>query len=106
MLTAIPTAALEGAGSDSLEVFAMIAGRKVFLPAEAKYVMQDCRGVWFYSKRKPRISEGDWSANKTCICCQTDSGCVRVLQTESTVPWLETCQPTRSCEEEMRRAGR
>ncbi len=94
MLTAIPTAALERAPAESLEVFAMIGGRKVFLPTEAKYVMQDRRGLWFFSTRKPRISEGDWSPNKTSICCPTDSGCVRVLRTEANVPWLETCQRT------------
>ncbi len=94
MLTPTPTAAFEWARAERLEVFAMIGGKKVFLPPEANFVRQDSRGLWFYSTRKPRISEGDWSPNKTCICCQTKGGYVRVLQTETTVPWLETCQRT------------
>lgn len=94
MLTATPTAALEGKPVAELEVFAVIEGKKVFLPPEAKYVMQDRRGVWFYSTRKPRTSEGDWTANKTSICCRTESGYVRVLKTDTCVPWLDTCQRT------------
>jgi hypothetical protein len=94
MLTVTPTAVLEGKSADELEVFAVIEGRKVFLPPEAKYVMQDRRGLWFYSTRKPRTSEGDWTPNKTSICCRTDGGYVRVLKTDTRVPWLETCQRT------------
>ncbi len=94
MLTITPTAALGRSQSEDLEVFAVIGGRKVFLPEDAHYVMQDRRGLWFYSKRKPRLSEGDWTPNKTSIACVTDRGCVRVLQTEPAVTWLETCQRT------------
>ena len=94
MLTVTPTAVLEGKPADELEVFAVIEGRKVFLPPEAKYVMQDRRGLWFYSTRKPRTSEGDWTPNKTSICCRTDGGYVRVLKTDTRVPWLDPCQRT------------
>lgn len=94
MLTITPTAALGRSQSEDLEVFAVIDGRKVFLPEDAHYVMQDRRGLWFYSKRKPRLSEGDWTPNKTSIACLTDRGCVRVLQTEPATTWLETCQRT------------
>jgi len=94
MLTITPTAVLGRSQSEDLEVFAVIDGRKVFLPEEARYVMQDCRGLWFYSKRKPRLSEGDWTPNKTSIACVTDRGRVRVLQTEPASIWLETCQRT------------
>lgn len=94
MSTITPTAVLEGKAVADLEVFAVIGGRKVYLPPEAKYVMQDRRGLWFYSTRKPRTSEGDWTPNKTSICCRTDGGCVRVLKTDTQVPWLDTCQRT------------
>lgn len=94
MLTITPTAVLGRSLSEGLEVFAVIDGRKVFLPDDAHYVMQDRRGLWFYSKRKPRLSEGDWTPNKTSIACVTDRGCVRVLQTEPAATWLETCQRT------------
>jgi len=94
MLTITPTAALDGKPAVELEVFAVIEGKKVFLPPEAKYVMQDRRGLWFYSNRKPRTSEGDWTPNKTSIACRTDTGFVRVLKTDTRVPWLDTCQRT------------
>ena len=94
MLTMTPTAELDNSQSEQLEVYAVIEGRKVYLPAEAKYVMQDCRGLWFYSKRKPRTSEGDWTANKTSIACRNEKGFVRALRTEPLIPWLETSQKT------------
>ncbi len=94
MLTITPTAVLNSNPSDGLEVFAVIDGKKVFLPADAKYVMQDRRGLWFYSARKPRPKEGDWTPNKTSISCRTDRGFVRVLKTDTRIEWLETCQRT------------
>ena len=94
MLTITPTAELDSKQSDGLEVFAVIEGKKVFLPSEAKYVMQDRRGLWFYSVRKPRPKEGDWTPNKTSISCRTDRGFVRVLKTDTNIEWLETCQRT------------
>ena len=94
MLTITPTADLERNPLDELEVFAVIDGRKVFLPVEANYVMQDRRGLWFYSTRKPRPKEGDWTPNKTSIACRLERGFVRALKTDQSVPWLETCQRT------------
>ncbi len=94
MLTMTPTAEFGDKTAAELEVFAVIEGKKVYLPTEAKYVMQDCRGLWFYSTRKPRTAEGDWTPNKTSICCRTDRGYVRVLKTDTRVPWLDTCQRT------------
>jgi len=94
MLTITPTAVLESNPQNELEVFAVIEGQKVFLPEDAKYVMQDRRGLWFYSNRKPRPKEGDWTPNKTSIACRLDKGFVRALKTEVNVPWLETCQRT------------
>lgn len=94
MLTITPTAGLECNPQDELEVFAVIEGKKVFLPSEANYVMQDRRGLWFYSTRKPRPKEGDWTPNKTSIACRLERGFVRALKTDTNVPWLETCQRT------------
>ena len=76
------------------EVFAVINGTKIYLPEEAKYVMQDRRGLWYYSTRKPRPKEGDWTPNKTSIACRTESGYVRALKTDSIGRWLDTCQRT------------
>jgi len=56
--------------------------------------MQDRRGLWFYSKRKPRPKAGDWTPYKTSIACLIERGFVRALKTDTKVPWLETCQRT------------
>ncbi len=94
MLTITPTAVLGDNPGGDIEVFAVIDGRKVFLPPEANYVMQDRRGIWYYSKRKPRPKEGDWTPNKTSISCRSEGGFVRALKTDTVLPWLETCQRT------------
>lgn len=93
MMTLTPTAALSGV-EEGPEVFAVIEGKKVYLPAEARYVMQDRRGLWYYSTRKPRPKEGDWTPNKTSIACRNERGYVRALKTDSVVGWLDTCQRT------------
>jgi len=46
MLTITPTAALNESPDRELEVFAVIEGKKVFLPEDANYIMQDRRGLW------------------------------------------------------------
>ena len=94
MLTITPTAVLDSVPQAGPEVFAVIGGKKVFLPAEAKYVMQDRRGLWYYSARKPRPKEGDWTPNKTSIACMTERGYVRALKTDTVAQWLDTCQRT------------
>jgi len=94
MTTVTPTAVLDEAPENGLEVFAVIDGKKVYLPAEAKYVMQDRRGLWYYCSRKPRPKEGDWTPNKTSIACRNEKGFVRVLKTDTSVEWLQTCQRT------------
>lgn len=94
MLTITPTAEIDCKPANGLEVFAVIEGKKVYLPEDAKYVMQDKRGLWFYSSRKPRPKEGDWTPNKKSISCRNDNGYVRALKTEVVLPWLETCQRT------------
>jgi hypothetical protein len=94
MLTITPTAVLDKHPGEDLEVFAVIDGKKVYLPEDANYIMQDRRGLWYYSKRKPRPKEGDWTPNKTSISCRGEGGYVRALKTETVRPWLETCQRT------------
>jgi len=102
MMTIKPTAIVDAepengadrVGEAGTEVFAVIDGKKVYLPAEAKYVMQDRRGLWYYSTRKPRPKEGDWTPNKTSIACLNERGFVRALKTESPARWLDTCQRT------------
>ncbi len=94
MMTITPTATVDDVPEDGPEVFAVIEGKKIYLPAEAKYVMQDRRGLWYYSTRKPRPKEGDWTPNKTSIACRTERGYVRALKTESPAQWLDTCQRT------------
>lgn len=94
MLTLTPTATIDAAPENGLEVFAVIGGHKVYLPSDAHYVMQDRRGLWFYSKRKPRPKEGDWTPNKVGISCKNNEGFVRALKTDIELPWLETCQRT------------
>lgn len=94
MTTITPTAIVDAEPEDGTEVFAVIDGKKVFLPAEAKYVMQDRRGLWYYSTRKPRPKEGDWTPNKTSIACRNERGFVRALKTASPARWLDTCQRT------------
>jgi hypothetical protein len=89
-----PTAMLDRVSEHGPEVFAVIEGKKIFLPAEAKYVMQDRRGLWYYSTRKPRPKEGDWTPNKTSIACRTERGYVRALKTDTVREWLDTCQRT------------
>ena len=73
MLTITPTALMDRVADTGPEVFAVINGTKIYLPEEAKYVMQDRRGLWYYSTRKPRPKEGDWTPNKTSIACRTES---------------------------------
>lgn len=94
MLTITPTAVMDTNPGDNLEVFAVIEGKKVYLPEDAKYIMQDRRGLWYFSNRKPRPKEGDWTPNKTSISCRIDGGYVRALRTETVMPWLDTCQRT------------
>ena len=94
MLTLTPTAVVDSNPGDQLEVFAVIEGKKVYLPPEANYIMQDRRGLWYYSNRKPRPKEGDWTPNKTSIACRSEGGYVRALKTDTVQPWLDTCQRT------------
>ena len=93
-MTIHPTASFKPNVEKDIEVFAVIEGKKIYLPENARYVMQDSRGIWFFCNRKTRISEDDWTVNKTSIACKTDRGVVRALKTEARSPWLDSCQRT------------
>ncbi len=72
----------EGAGEvTELKKYALIAGQRVALPVDARFYFQDKRGLWFWSSRKPRIRQGDWSANKEPVQIDTEEGHRRCLQT-------------------------
>lgn len=55
--------------ADGLPV--VIDGVELLLPTDAKHIMQDSRGLWFYSSKPPRasINCGDWSPHKTPSSC-------------------------------------
>ncbi|MFB3077209.1 MAG: hypothetical protein ACE1Y4_04300, partial [Lysobacterales bacterium] len=48
------------------------------------YYFQDKRGLWFWSKRKPRVMEGDWTPNKSPVQINTEQGFKRCLMTPAT----------------------
>jgi hypothetical protein len=65
----------------ALQRYAVIAGERIALPVDAKFYFQDKRGLWFWSKRKPRVMEGDWTPNKSPVQISTDKGYKRCLMT-------------------------
>ena len=67
-----------------LKKYAMIAGQRVALPVDAKFYFQDKRGLWFWSKRKPRVMDGDWTPNKTPVQVNDEKGSGRCLITPLT----------------------
>lgn len=77
-------------------VCAVIEGQLIDLPPTAKYVMQDARGSWYWSPRRPRIKEGDWTPNKWPIQPLRPDGRYEpsVIQTPITIPWTDTLQRT------------
>ena len=66
----------------ALKKYAVIAGERVALPVDARFYFQDKRGLWFWSKRKPRVMEGDWTPNKSPVEVRTEAGFKRCLVTE------------------------
>jgi hypothetical protein len=64
-----------------LKKYAVIAGQRVALPVDARFYFQDKRGLWFWSKRKPRIKQDDWTTNKEPVQICTEQGHKRCLQT-------------------------
>ena len=65
----------------ALKKYAVIAGQRVALPVDAKFYFQDKRGLWFWSKRKPRVMEDDWTPNKAPVQINTEQGFKRCLIT-------------------------
>ena len=66
---------------EELKKYAIIAGERVALPVDAKFYFQDKRGLWFWSSRKPRVMEEDWTANKSPVQIETKEGFRRCLMT-------------------------
>ena len=64
-----------------LKKYALIAGQRVALPVDAKFYFQDKRGLWFWSKRKPRVMDGDWTPNKSPVQVNDEKGFDRCLIT-------------------------
>jgi hypothetical protein len=73
-----------------LKKYAMIAGQRVALPVDAKFYFQDKRGLWFWSKRKPRVMDGDWTPNKSPVQVNDEKGFDRCLIT----PITDACRDT------------
>jgi hypothetical protein len=61
--------------------YAVIAGERVTLPVDAKFYFQDKRGLWFWSNRKPRVMDNDWTPNKSPVQVNNDEGYDRCLIT-------------------------
>jgi hypothetical protein len=73
------TAGVEQAASASK--YAVIEGRQVPLPGDARFYFQDKRGCWYWSTRKPRVKGDDWTPNKMPVQVSTDQGYRRCLIT-------------------------
>ncbi len=81
-----------------LKKYAVIAGERVALPVDAKFYFQDKRGLWFWSSRKPRVMDGDWTPNKTPVQVANEKGFNRCLITPlldaSKNAWKDTVMRT------------
>ena len=77
-----------------MKKYAVIAGQTVALPMDAKFYFQDKRGLWFWSSRKPRVMEDDWTPNKTPVQVNNEQGFKRCLKTptnsDSEQAWRDT----------------
>ncbi len=63
------------------EKYAVIDGRQVALPVDARFYFQDKRGCWYWSSRKPRVKGDDWTPNKAPVQIQSAKGHHRCLIT-------------------------
>lgn len=71
------------------------------LPVEAKYIIQESSGAWYWTNKKPRhvIDEETkeivmWTAKKTPIQYKTTQGFDRVVVTDKPLDFLQTCTST------------
>ncbi|MEP5766544.1 MAG: hypothetical protein ABJ308_18230 [Halieaceae bacterium] len=76
------------------EKYAMIAGQQIELPGDARFYFQDKRGCWFWSTRKPRVKDDDWTPNKNPVQINNERGYLRCLITPSkdsrSASWQDT----------------
>ena len=73
--------------------YAVIDGRQVALPVDARFYFQDKRGCWYWSSRKPRVKGDDWTPNKAPVQIQSEKGYHRCLITPARVAadaWRDT----------------
>lgn len=61
--------------------YAVIDGRQVALPYDARFYFQDKRGCWYWSTRKPRVKGDDWTPNKMPVQVENEKGFLRCLIT-------------------------
>jgi hypothetical protein len=61
--------------------YAVIEGRHVPLPYDARFYFQDKRGCWYWSSRKPRVKGDDWTPNKSPVQVHDEKGFPRCLIT-------------------------
>jgi hypothetical protein len=61
--------------------YAVIEGRQVALPFDARFYFQDKRGCWYWSTRKPRVKGDDWTPNKMPVQIHNEKGYYRCLIT-------------------------
>lgn len=76
--------------------YVVIGGIPIALPSEAKYVVQDNRGLWYFSERKPRMKFGDWTPGKKPIQLTGANGekLPRVVKSEVVGNWQDSIQET------------
>lgn len=74
----------------------VIDGVELMLPPDARHIMQDRRGIWYYSSKQPRVTNSycsDWFMNKTPIIVLNEDGHPRALKTPPAERWQETAMP-------------
>lgn len=73
--------------------YAVIDGKQIPLPGDARFYFQDKRGCWYWSQRKPRVKGDDWTPNKSPVQVNTSQGYPRCLITpakRAADAWRET----------------
>ena len=81
--------------------YAVIEGRQVPLPRDARFYFQDKRGCWYWSSRKPRVKGDDWTPNKVPVQIDNDKGHRRCLITPTRTAadaWRDTVMQVISLE--------
>lgn len=83
------------------EKYAVIDGRQIALPYDARFYFQDKRGCWYWSTRKPRVKGDDWTPNKMPVQIHDERGFHRCLITparKAADAWRDTVAQVLSSE--------